>query len=322
MPVRMVALWGALCCRALIVSVCSVACASAQTAGPSNPVIDVHWHATLSPGDVTTPEAKTDRRNDMAALDALHVQYIVVTGVPDALATWRDEFPDRVIPSLLFPCEKGLGPNFGRPCFPNGTEFPDIAWVREEIKAGRVKALGEITAQYLGIAPNDPRLEPYFALAEEFDIPVTIHLGLGPPAAAYPSSPAPIKSPNYRASAGRPLLLEDVLLRHKRLRVSMMHAGWPLIDETIFMLRQHPGVYVDVAVLQWTIPRPAYYEALRRLVDAGYADRIMVGSDGGVDRLREGIEAILKAPFLSDPQKKDILYNNAARFFRLKTAKL
>ncbi len=74
-------------------------------------------------------------------------------------------------------------------------------------------------------------------------------------------------------------------------------------------------------MLQWTIPRPAYYEALRKLVDAGYADRIMVGSDGGVDRLREGIEAILKAPFLSDTQKKDILYNNAARFFRLKTAK-
>jgi uncharacterized protein len=100
-----------------------------------------------------------------------------------------------------------------------------------------------------------------------------------------------------------------------------LHAGWPLIDETIFMLRQHPGLYADVAVLQSTIPRPAYYEALRRLVDAGYADRIMVGSDGGVDNLREGIEAILKAPFLSDPQKKDILYNNAARFFRLKTAK-
>jgi predicted TIM-barrel fold metal-dependent hydrolase len=271
---------------------------------------------------VTTPQAKTARRDAMAALDALHVQYIVVTGVPDALAAWREEFPDRVIPSLLFPCEKGLASNFGRPCFPNGTEFPEIAWLREEIKAGRIKALGEITAQYLGIAPNDPRLEPYFALAEEFDIPVTIHLGLGPPAAAYPSNPAPVKSPNYRASAGRPLLLEEVLLRHKQLRVSMMHAGWPLIDETIFMLRQHPGLYADVAVLQSTIPRSAYYEALRKLVDAGYADRIMVGSDGGVNALREGIEAILKAPFLSDTQKNDILHNNAARFFRVNRANM
>ena len=131
--------------------------------------------------------------------------------------------------------------------------------MREEIKAGRIKALGEITAQYLGIAPNDVRLEPYFALAEEFDIPVTIHLGLGPPAAAYPSNPAPVKSPNYRASAGRPLLLEEVLLRHKQLRVSMMHAGWPLIDETIFMLCQHSGLYADVAVLQSTIPCSGYY---------------------------------------------------------------
>ncbi len=30
--------------------------------------------------------------------------------------------------------------------------------------------MGEITAQYAGIAPNDPKLEPYFALAEELDM--------------------------------------------------------------------------------------------------------------------------------------------------------
>ena len=47
--------------------------------------------------------------------------------------------------------------------------------------AGRLMALGEIGAQYEGIAPNDPRLEPIFALAEELDIPVSIHVGLTKP---------------------------------------------------------------------------------------------------------------------------------------------
>jgi hypothetical protein len=43
--------------------------------------------------------------------------------------------------------------------------------------------------QYSGLAPNDPGLEPYFALAEELDVPVGIHVGLGPPGAAYAESP-------------------------------------------------------------------------------------------------------------------------------------
>jgi hypothetical protein len=45
----------------------------------------------------------------------------------------------------------------------------------------------------------------------------------------------------------------------------------------------------------------------------------MWGSDqmnwpGAID---EGLDAIRAAPFLSDGQRRDILYNNAVRFFRL-----
>lgn len=286
------------------------------------PVIDVHWHAALGPGDLRTPQSVASRKTTMAALDSLNVRVLFVNGVPDAIAVWREEFPDRVIPGLLFPCENGIAPNNGRPCFAAGTVFPDTAWLRTELKAHRIRFLGEVTAQYLGIAPNDLRLDSFYALAEEFDVPVAIHLGLGPPGAAYPSSPVPVKSPNFRAAAGSPLLLEDALLRHKRLRVSIMHAGWPLIDETIYMLYQHPQVYVDVGVLQWAIPRPAYLSALRRIVDAGYADRVMLGSDSGLGRLREGIAAIEGADFLTTQQKRNILCNNAARFHGLDSTKV
>ncbi len=37
---------------------------------------------------------------------------------------------------------------------------------------------GEIAAQSEGWAPNDLLLEPYFALAEELDIPVALHMGI------------------------------------------------------------------------------------------------------------------------------------------------
>jgi len=281
----------------------------------SLPVIDVHFHAPLEPGPVEG-FAPSFRRY-IAVMDTMNVRMAVLNGLPDVLYDWRARAPERLIPALLFPCENGVGTNWGRPCFENGREFPDLEWLRDEVKAGRVKALGEITAQYMGIAPDDPRLEPYFALAEDFDIPVFIHMGLGPPNAAYASSPAAVKSPHYSAAAGNPLRLEPVLERHRKLRVAVMHAAWPYGEEMTLMLYLNPNVYVDVAVLQSAIPRPAYYSYLKQLVDAGYATRIMFGSDGGPREIRQGVEAIVDADFLTREQKRDILCGNAARFLRL-----
>ena len=67
------------------------------------------------------------------------------------------------------------------------------------------------------------------------------------------------------------------------------------------------------------IPRDAFYRHLEALVRAGLGKRLMFGSDQmrWPDRIGVGIAAIEEAPFLSKAQKRDILYNNAARFLRL-----
>lgn len=61
------------------------------------------------------------------------------------------------------------------------------------------------------------------------------------------------------------------------------------------------------------------YGALRRLVDAGFGKRIMFGSDQMIwpQAIGNGIDTIEHADFLTTEQKRDILYNNAARFLRL-----
>jgi predicted TIM-barrel fold metal-dependent hydrolase len=98
-----------------------------------------------------------------------------------------------------------------------------------------------------------------------------------------------------------------------------MHYGSPLVDEMIAVLYTHPQVYVDIAGNDWSLPRPQFYEQLRRLVDAGFIKRIMWGADQMVwpRAIDVAIETIQTAPFLSEDQKRDILYNNAARFLRL-----
>jgi uncharacterized protein len=121
-------------------------------------------------------------------------------------------------------------------------------------------------------------------------------MGPGPPGIAHDSSPVPFKSPEFRLTMGDPLLLEDVLLRHKRLRLSVMPAGWPHLDRMLALLQARPNVYVDTAGLQspLPVPRAAYYRHLRGLVETGFAKRILFGSDFP-DQVAAGIDAISAA---------------------------
>jgi len=277
----------------------------------SQPVIDVHVHSTNS-----TPQQALER------MKLLNIRFMVVSSLASDLPAWRDALKtNQFAPGLVIPCDHGKAPYTGRQCYDNNAEFPDVDWLRKELKAGNLRALAEFETEYVGISPSDSRMEPYWALAEEFDVPVGIHMGPGPPGVAYQTSTIPVKSPNYRMTMGDPLLLEDVLLKHQRLRLYVMHAGWPRLEPMIALLYMHPGVYVDLAALQSpaVVSRSEYYSYLRRLIDAGFSKRIMFGSDFP-DQAAAGIEAIRNADFLTAEQKSDILCGNAARFLKLSSS--
>lgn len=222
----------------------------------------------------------------------------VASGTAEVVARWHARSPDRIIPALMIDPKNG----------------PPPSELRRRIEKKEVVVIGEIGAQYQGMAPNDPVLEPYYALAEELDVPVAIHLGPGPQGAAY-MAPELAK---YRAALTQPLALEEVLLRHPRLRLYAMHAGWPKLDDMLAMLYAHPQLYVDTGVIDYVLPRAEFHRYLRTLVEAGFGERIMFGSDQMVwpDAIDAAIAAIESAPFLSRKQKRDILHDNAARFLR------
>ena len=116
----------------------------------------------------------------------------------------------------------------------------------------------------------------------------------------------------------RALALEEVLVRHPRLRVYIMHAGYPMLDDLLALMFAHPQVHVEVGVIVHIIPRPAFYRFLQGITDAGYGNRVMFGSDQMVwpGTIERGIQVIEEAPFLDDREKRDILYDNAAKFLR------
>ena len=250
--------------------------------------------------------ATTDEQVRRETLEVMERRNIIgmVSGEPELVAGWKAAAPERIL--------VGLDLKIGTTTHAH-VKARSVEEVRALHAAGAFAVLAEVMAQYEGLAPGDPALEPYWALAEERDIPVGIHLGPGGPGDPY------FGSPGYRARNSSALALEEVLVRHPKLRVYVMHAGYPLLDDLRALLFAHPQVYLDVASIVYTEPRPAFYRYLQGIVEAGYGDRVMFGSDQMIwpGVIEPAIQAIEEAPFLSAAQKRAILYDNAARFLRL-----
>ena len=312
----------------------ALAAAQPQTSPP--PIIDMHMHALPAnaqgppPLGMCTPFGAFppwDRRKDYAeilmerfkqpackdpvwspttdqalmreTLAVMHRRniYAVLSGSADKVAAWRKAAPGRIWPALMFGMADGIGPR-------------DLERMHA---AGDLDVIGEVITQYEGIEPNDARLEPYWALAEKLDIPVHIHVGPGPPGVIY------LGATGYRARMHSALTMEEVLVRHPKLRVYLAHAGYPMVDDLLTLMYAHPQVYVDTGVIIFTQPRAAFYRYLERIFEAGFGKRVMFGSDQMVwpGVIERSIKVIEDAPFLTPEQKRDILFNNAARFLRL-----
>lgn len=326
---------------AIAANVITLGAASAQfTPGPDKPlppVIDVHVHAGDGRSDVPgaclnqaqflasdpkdgpeeafgwskedcTPRIYPSKQGEymkdvLAEMERLNVTAVVFGGV-DNVQKWKAASPKRVIPGTSFDINAKDG------------KAAELKRLELAFTEKGFKVVGEIGLQYQGISPSDPNVDEYFALAEKLDVPVAIHMGTGG------SGRANVYMPKFRASMGDPLLLEELLARHPKLRVQIMHAGYPMAENTLALLQANSHVYVDIAGLIWSYPMKEVNRYIRRLVDGGFGDRVMFGTDQVMwpKLIAYSIGIIQNADYLTPEQKRDILYNNAARFLRIDPA--
>jgi predicted TIM-barrel fold metal-dependent hydrolase len=245
------------------------------------------------PGSMTDDELMQASIEELVRSNAVGV----LSGPPERVRQWVAAAPERFIPSLQL--------NLQRDPY-------DANAARALLSDGGFMVLGEVSNQYVGIGPDDPRMMPFWDLAAELDIPVAIHMGTGPPGTA-------ALSPGYLVSKGNPLLLEPVLARHPTLRVSIMHMAQGFEDELRMILYSYPNVYVDIGALMWLHTERDFERMLGALVDAGWGGRIMHGSDqmNWPGLISRSIEIIRNSAYLSDEQKEAILFSNAVRFLKL-----
>jgi uncharacterized protein len=243
--------------------------------------------------------AKNDDEMMKAFIEALERLNITAVTFGDSkiLHRWYNAAPGRIIPGI-------------------GVSAPEeitVEAMRDSLSSGYFKVMAECAPQYNGVSPSDMSLDAYFAVAEKLDIPVGIHMGTGG------NGMANLTSPKFRAAMGDPLLMEDLLHRHPNLRVWIMHAGYPMIDNLIALLGANAYVYIDLSGFIWSYPLEEIHAYIKRIIQAGFEKRIMYGTDFMVwpKLLETSIGVIENASYLTEEQKRDIFYNNAARFLRL-----
>lgn len=301
----------------LLLLVCGLAGAESAAPRYNGPIIDMHMHGRLMRAAQGRPNPVTGRPGAQTVAELMdgvlrackthHIVRAVINAPMNDLDPWllRDDKLFMAAPMVLDE---------------SGTKA-DLATLRANLVSGRAKMIGEVTAQYAGLSPDDPALEDLWQLAESLDVPVMIHLGTSFPGSAYSGSG------RFRLRLGNPLLLEDVLVRHPRLRIWVAHGGLPFEQEMLALLDQYPQLYIDVSAINWmggAAGRPAFHAFLKNAIERGFGKRILFGSDQMIwpDAIGMAIEGVDSAPFLTVEQKADIFFNNAARFLKLDPGKL
>ena len=277
------------------------------------PVIDIHLHVYSDdqlpmPAHPTYPEDIPSARaqgeliaQTIAQMDAYNVVLGLLHDSPENIDRARENAPGRF---LAFPRIGGR--------FSGGTlgDEPTPADFKREIQAGNWAGIGEVATVYNGLDPLDANLWPYYEIAQELHVPIFWHTGTRPRMT--------LTQEDFRAAVGKPTRWEDILAQYPNMRAVLLHGGHPFRDEIVAVMMTYPWVYMDTGPFGHVRTPEQFYAYFGYLIEMGLGDRIMFGSDqmGWPRGIGTSIEVILQAPW-DEQTKRDILYNNAARFLAL-----
>ena len=280
----------------------------------TGPVIDMHMHAftiELQGPDagsgftnpltgrsytrVNSPEEQ--RRETYDRIEKYNIVKAAVSG--SGTVSWHEADQDRVLIGSMV-----------------STRRSTVDELRRQHGEGKLHILGEMGPYYEGLRADDPAVKPFFDLAEELGIPAAYHLFPGGgPGSLYAGG----MMSRIRAANADPMQIEEVLVTHPTMRIYVMHAGWPYLEDMKALMFAHPQLHVGIAAINWLIPTTEFHGFLKGLVDAGYGKRILWGTDQ-MDMpsvMDDAFESIDSAAFLTAEQTADIFYYNAARFLGL-----
>jgi predicted TIM-barrel fold metal-dependent hydrolase len=185
-----------------------------------------------------------------------------------------------------------------------------LAEVREYLQEGSVRGL-KLYPGYEPFYPSDPKLEPVYKLAAEYQAPVMVHTG-------------DTYTPKGKVKYSHPLHLDEVAVDHPDVNFILCHIGNPWIRDCMEVVYKNGNAYTDISglVLGTFSDRFEVYmvRQLQEMLLYGVdPDNVLFGTDWPISSM-EGYVKFMGELKLPVAERNKIMYQNAARLFRLDTS--
>jgi uncharacterized protein len=179
--------------------------------------------------------------------------------------------------------------------------------LREYLADGSVRGL-KLYPGYEPFYPADPKLEPVYALAEEYNVPVMIHTG-------------DTYTPTGKVKYSHPLHVDEVAVDHPNVNFVICHIGNPWIRDCMEVVYKNKNVYTDISGLVLGNFSDRFERFMRKqlqemLLFGVEPENVLFGTDWPISSMESYLEFMeeLKIP---EKEKRKIMFENAAALFHL-----
>ena len=269
-------------------------------------IIDAHLH--LFPPDPRTDAMArgVGHENSAAHLRQAYRELGIVHGV--VMGNRSLELPAHAYPGDLFHYCVGLDSLVLK----RGEAVPEDLPDQVEAHLRREACCGiKLYPGYNRLWLTDPVYHPLYRLAERYDKPVAVHMGL-------------TAHPRGQLKYSHPLALDDAAADFPRTRFVMCHFGNPFLEAATAVAEKNPNVAVDLSgLLEGRVDVAAYLQA-----QAGYVgllrawltaldrwDSVMFGTDWPIVNLGEYIAFVRS--LVPEEAWERVFFQNARRVYGL-----
>ena len=183
----------------------------------------------------------------------------------------------------------------------------DLVELEEFLAEGSVHGL-KLYPGYEPFYPADPKLDPVYALAEKFQVPVMIHSG-------------DTYTPKGKVKYSHPLHVDDVAVDHPKVKFVICHVGNPWIRDTMEVVYKNENVYTDISGLVLGNFSDRFESYMRKqfqemLIYGVQPAKVLFGTDWPISSMESYLEFMDELP-IPPADRQKIMCDNAAALFRL-----
>lgn len=159
---------------------------------------------------------------------------------------------------------------------------------------------------------DSDEINPIYEHCLEFDIPVLFHVGWQRSSLVHPSQKG--AAPCKYATLGYPIQFGSVLEKYPKLKIIMAHMGADTYFQCLGICQRFENAYFDTAWLEHyaeeQLPQLKVKEWIEHACKYLGSDKILYGGEGTLPK-------DILATDISNAEKENILWNNAAKLYKL-----